>query len=659
VEDRLTVLVIDDSADDRMLYRRVLEEAFGAALNLVEEGSGEGGLAAIEKAEPGCVLLDYSLPGRNGIEILKRIRPEHPHLAVIMLTGQGNEAIAVQSMKEGAQDYITKATITAETLSRVIRMAIDHSGLQKYIEEQHETLAATNRSLSQEIAERREAEEELRRSQALLTATLDASPFAIVIRDTDFKILFWSRAAEKMFGYKAAEILGRSDSVFDESPGARQLQAVGRRTFAGETVQAIEQERRRSDGSVIQVRLTAAPIYIADRLSGFVGIIEDVTERSAIERQLVQAQKMEAIGNLTGGMAHDFNNMLSVIIGNLDLIRERTKGTAATDELVADALAAGLRGADLTHRLLAFARQQSLQPERVDVNERVGGITKLLDRTIGEEIEIAVELATDLWPVTADPAQLESAIINLANNARDAMPKGGKLTVATSNHPLDKDYTAQHPDLIPGDYAMIEVTDSGTGMPPEVAARIFEPFFTTKKAGEGTGLGLSMVFGFVKQSAGHIDVYSELGIGTTFRLFLPRHTTAGVAIMPSVDEELPLGRGQTILVVEDHAGLRRLVIRQVLSLGYRFLEADGANAALALLASHPADLLFSDVIMPGPLNGSELARAVQNRWPQMRVVLTSGFTAKGAASIDPGTRVLAKPYRKLDLARALRDALRG
>jgi CheY-like chemotaxis protein len=206
---------------------------------------------------------------------------------------------------------------------------------------------------------------------------------------------------------------------------------------------------------------------------------------------------------------------------------------------------------------------------------------------------------------------------------------------------------------------MIEVADTGTGMTPEVTAHIFEPFFTTKEQGKGTGLGLSMVFGFVKQSAGHINVYSEVGIGTTFRLFLPRHGAQGAAIMPSVDEELPQGSGQTVLVVEDHPGLRRLVIRQLLGLGYRFLEADNANAALAVLERQPADLVFSDVVMPGPLNGLELARAVQSRWPQTRVVLTSGFTAKVGANIDSGMRLLTKPYRKVDLARALRDALRA
>jgi signal transduction histidine kinase/CheY-like chemotaxis protein len=386
----------------------------------------------------------------------------------------------------------------------------------------------------------------------------------------------------------------------------------------------------------------------------------EIAERRQAEAQLRQAQKMEAVGTLTGGMAHDFNNLLGVVIGNLDMLRGFVKGNATVDELAGEALDAALRGADLTRRLLAFARRQPLQPARIDVNELVDGITKLLSRTLGERIEIEVRLAPDLWPVVADPAQLESALTNLATNARDAMPNGGRLIIATGRRTLDADYALLHPEVVPGEFAMIEVSDTGTGMPADVLSRIFEPFFTTKEQGQGTGLGLSMVFGFIKQSGGHISVYSEPAVGTTFRLYLPRTADVGETATRAVVEETPLGRGDVVLAVEDNAPLRRIVVRQLHELGYRALEAENAAAALVVLEHEHVDLLFSDVVMPGELSGIELARAAVARRPHIKVVLTSGFPGtKIAGSLGEAAtaRLLSKPYRKTDLARALRAVL--
>jgi signal transduction histidine kinase len=510
-------------------------------LSLAEEASGERGLDAIAKTEPRCVLLDYSLPGRNGIEVLKRIRSKHPHLPVILLTGQGNEAVAVQSMKEGAQDYITKATITPETLSRVIRVAMEHSALQQRVEEQHERM--------------RERTAELGSANAALKA--------------------------------------------------------------------------------------------------------EIAERKQIEAQLIQAQKMEAIGNLTGGMAHDFNNLLGVIVGNLDVLHGLIKDNAAADELAGEALDAALRGAELTSRLLAFARRQPLRPARLDVNDLIDGVRRLLTRTLGEDIEIVQRLAPGVWPIVADPAQLEAALTNLATNARDAMPKGGRLAFTTANRALDADYAARHPEVVPGDYAMIEVSDTGAGIAPDVLTRIFEPFFTTKEQGRGTGLGLSMTFGFMKQSGGHINVYSEVGVGTTFRLYLPRDETGVEREQRPVVGEIPLGHGEVVLAVEDDAALRRIVARQARELGYSVLEAENAVTALALMERERVDLLFTDLVMPGEFSGLELARAAAERWPHIRVVLTSGFSEPkiNAQLAAAAARLLTKPYRKEDLARALHTAI--
>ena len=383
------------------------------------------------------------------------------------------------------------------------------------------------------------------------------------------------------------------------------------------------------------------------------------TEQRQIEAQLRQAQKMEAIGNLTGGMAHDFNNLLGIVIGNLDILRERRKEDAAVAELGGEALDAALRGADLTRRLLAFARRQPLQPKVIALNELVEGITRLLSRTLGEAVEISLDLGSDLWPVVADPAQLEASITNLATNARDAMPEGGRLIIATRNCHLDSGYAVLHPEVTPGDFSMVEVSDTGAGMAADTLAKIFEPFFTTKEPGRGTGLGLSMVYGYMKQSGGHVAVYSEVGLGTTFRLFFPRASDVKGAAPPSETPVAARGRGEAILVVEDNDALRRVAVRQLEELGYTVLEAEDAAAALNTLANEKVDVLFSDVVMPGGMTGFDLAEAARRQWPDLRVVLTSGFPdARQVARVAPSrARVLSKPYRREELAAAIALAL--
>jgi signal transduction histidine kinase len=385
----------------------------------------------------------------------------------------------------------------------------------------------------------------------------------------------------------------------------------------------------------------------------------EAAERQQAQANLVQAQKMEAIGNLTGGMAHDFNNLLGVIIGNLDMLNEVVKDEPDSAELAKDALDAALKGSDLTKRLLAFARRQPLQPEKINVNKHVGEMANLLTRTLGEQIQIKLTFAADTWPVVADPAQLESSLTNLATNARDAMAKGGSLTFTTANRILDEDYVSLYPDLKPGPYVLIEVSDTGSGMSPETVNRIFEPFFTTKETGKGTGLGLSMVFGFMKQSGGHINVYSELGAGTTFRLYLPSAAGTLDAARADLVDDAVLSDNETVLVVEDNERLRRVVVRQMRDLGYRVIETGNAPDALEALAREPIDLIFTDVVMPGGTSGYELAHTAMERWPDVKIVLTSGFPDIRLAGSDGlgNLRLLSKPYRKADLARTMREAL--
>ena len=390
-----------------------------------------------------------------------------------------------------------------------------------------------------------------------------------------------------------------------------------------------------------------------------VGTVHDVTDLRRTEARLRQAQKMEAIGNLTGGMAHDFNNLLGVVIGNLELARERVGADGELAELTKEAHEAAWRGADLTRRLLAFARLQPLDPARIEINELITQTARLLQRLLGEEIEFTLNLAKKIWPVMADPAQLEASLANLATNARDAMPRGGRLLIKTSNVRLDADYAAMHVDVTPGDYAMIEISDTGTGMPPETMIQIFDPFFTTKEPGKGTGLGLSMVFGFLRQSGGHVGVYSEEGLGTTIRLYLPRsYADAASKTAPDI-KSVARGTGECVLVVEDKLAMRSIAVRQLRDLGYRVLEAERAAAALELLQHEPVDLLLTDIVMPGGLDGVELARLALERWPELKILLTSGFPdvrIKHDEAFLENYRLLSKPYSKNELAHALREA---
>ncbi len=391
------------------------------------------------------------------------------------------------------------------------------------------------------------------------------------------------------------------------------------------------------------------------------GVMRDTTDCRSAQELLVHAQKMEAIGRLAGGMAHDFNNILSIIIGNIDLLRVPGRPSEIVVELAQEAWEAAFRGAELTRSLLAFARNGTLLEQRVDLNELTSRMVKMLARTLGEDIEISFDPAPDLWPVVADQAQIESAITNLATNARDAMPKGGSLKILTKNCRLDEAYVAQEPNLKAGEYAVIEVTDTGMGIRPEDICQVFEPFFTTKEPGKGTGLGLSMVFGFFKQSGGHVTVYSEVGLGTTFRLYLPHSRTEADCEVPADDPAPVRGGGETVLAVEDKADLRRIVVRQLRELGYRVVEAGNAREALAVLESEAIDLLFSDIVMPGPLNGIDLAHETAERWPLVKIVLTTGYSGIKFTPSQPthDVRLLSKPYSNERLAAILREALEG
>jgi PAS domain S-box-containing protein len=519
---------------------------------------------------------------------------------------------------------------------------------------------------------RQQTEAQLQETTALLAAIVGSSDDAIISKTLGGIITSWNASAERLYGYSATEAIGQPVTLILPPDRHVEEEEIMSRLRRGEATRHFETVRVSKGGNLIDISLTVSPIRdIYGTIIGASKVARDITERkqaqealNKTEKKLQQSQKMEAIGSLTGGMAHDFNNLLSIIIGNLDILLGRLKDNDEAKQLTQAALEAALRGGDLTRRLLAFARQQPLQPIRLNINILVEGIIRLLSRTLGENIKISLNLADDIWPVTVDPAQLESTLTNLGTNARDAMPRGGQLIISTCNRRLDADYAARHSEVTPGDYAVIEVSDTGAGMPSEIASRIFEPFFTTKERGKGTGLGLAMVFGFIKQSKGHVSVYSEVGKGTTFRLYFPRAPGDAPAEVQNHSQKIPvIGGHETILVVEDNEEVRRVVVRQLQELGYHVLQAGNATDAFEILTGgERVDLLFTDIVMPGKMNGLELARLAIQRWPLLKAVLTSGFPEtklNGHGESTTGLRLLSKPYRKDELASVLREVLSG
>jgi signal transduction histidine kinase/FixJ family two-component response regulator len=416
-------------------------------------------------------------------------------------------------------------------------------------------------------------------------------------------------------------------------------------------------ECRQPEGRHLEIRRTPTPD------DGFVLTITDMTKRAQSEAVLRESQKMQAIGQLTGGIAHDFNNLLTVIMGNLELARAKLDAQNPLTVNIERSLWAAQRGGTLTGQLLAFARKQPLAPAPIDLSVDLPELVPLLRRTLGEHIDVRFVDSAGLWPAMADPAQLEGAVLNLALNARDAMPGGGRLTIELANKVLDVDYARGNAEVVPGDYVMVAVSDTGHGMTPDVVARAFEPFFTTKTEGRGTGLGLAMVFGFVKQSGGHAKVYSEPGEGTSVKLYLPRAVGGVVPNMQrsGVPADLPHGSA-TILVVEDEAGVREIAVAILRSLGYRVLEAPDGDEGLLVFGAHAAeiDMLLTDVVLPGKVRGRELAERITAVRPEVKVLYMSGYTENSIVHhgrLDDGVRLLGKPFKREQLARKVAEVL--
>ncbi|QEX19268.1 hybrid sensor histidine kinase/response regulator [Hypericibacter terrae] len=517
-----------------------------------------------------------------------------------------------------------------------------------------------------DLTERKRSGQAIREAAQRLKAVVDTAVDGVILIDARGKVMMFNPACEALFGYGAAEVIGRNVKMLMPARfrGEHDRYLSNYLTTRVPKIIGIGREvsGRRKDGTTFPMDLSVGEA-MQDDGPVFVGIIHDLTERKRTSEQLFQAQKMETVGQLSGGIAHDFNNLLTVIIGNAESLSDVLKARPDLRKLAEAIIAAGERGAELTQRLLAFSRRQTLKPSQIDCNQLVDKMGRLLRRTLREDIDIATTLESELKSAFADPAQLESAVLNLALNAQDAMPSGGRITVSTANASLDEQYRSTHPEVPTGDYIMVAVTDDGDGMPPEVLARAFEPFFTTKEVGKGSGLGLSMVYGFVKQSNGHVAIYSEVGLGTTVRIYLPvaRGDDSHEAALTAAEETLAPGGGETVLVAEDDAFVRDHAVSIIKGLGYQVIASvDGDDAMRCLASGAAVDLLFTDVVMPGSINGIDLVERAQQLRPGLKVLLTSGYALdnlRARRQLPSGITVLHKPYRKVELARRIRDTL--
>jgi PAS domain S-box-containing protein len=517
--------------------------------------------------------------------------------------------------------------------------------------------------VGRDMTESRLAQESLRESEQLARGIIDTALDAFVQMDETGTITAWNSQAENIFGWPRSEALGQKLGDLIVPHAHRDAHRAGVKHFllTGESKilgRRFEIEALRRDGREIKVELSITELRRRDGVV-FNGFIRDLTDKIAAEDRVRHAEKMEAVGQLTGGIAHDFNNILTVITGTIEILGEAVADKpllAAITRMIDEAAS---RGAELTQHLLAFARKQPLQPRETDVNTLIIDTAKLLRPALGEPIEIESVFEDEVCFATVDPNQLTTAILNLALNARDAMPGGGKLVIETGSVYLDENYAGANADVRPGRYAMIAVSDTGAGIPAPILDKVFDPFFTSKGPGKGTGLGLSMVYGFVKQSAGHIKIYSEEGHGTTIKMYLPPGT--GAPLAPEAFSPAVRGDNETILVVEDDKLVREYVLAQLRSLGYVTLDAANAADALAIVDADGAfDLLFTDVIMPGAMNGRQLADEIEKRRPGLKVLFTSGYTENAIihhGRLDSGVLLLAKPYRKSDLASMVRTAL--
>ncbi len=616
--ERQRVLVVDDNAD----MRAYLVSMLGREWSAYAVNNGKEALAAIEKSLPALIVTDVMMPVMDGFALLRALRasPQTAQIPVIMLSARAGEEAAIEGLEAGADDYLVKPFAARDLLARV-RAHLD---------------AARTRTSA------------LRASETRFRHLAESGIIGITISDQASRVLEANDAFLGMIGCTREDLRAGEIAWNLLSQGEFPLEA---------NMRAREGEYLRKDGRRVPVLVAVAPLEDGKSIS----ISLDLSERKRVEEQFRQAQKMEAVGRLAGGVAHDFNNILSIILSYAELIGMNLAPGEPLSMEVEEIHAAAVRATELTRQLLAFSRQQVLEPKVLSLRSMVAGMERMLRRLLGADIHLTTLLEPELWNVVADPSQIEQIIMNLAVNARDAMPKGGKLTIQTTNVELDRDYAAVHHDVRPGLYVMLAVTDTGVGMDAETQARIFEPFFTTKEKGKGTGLGLATVFGIVKQSGGHVWVYSEPGKGTTFKVYFPR-VSGTEDVQPSEPSPPESIRGtETILLVEDDPHVRVLARNILRRHGYVVLEASNGGEALLLCEQHGAkiDLLLTDVVLP-LMSGRQIAERLNIIRPEMKVLFMSGYTDDAVLQhgvLDSGVAYLQKPLTPGTLTSRVREVL--
>ncbi|KZD06193.1 hypothetical protein AUP43_11145 [Oceanibaculum pacificum] len=674
-------------------------EAEGYAAEIAFDG--ESALKRIKAADFDLVISDIVMPGMSGYDLCRTLKgiSDLSHVPVILLTTRKDPMDIFLGLECGADNFFTKPYDADRLIARIrnilynkalrsrgkLKMGVEIALFGKTflissekeqildllistfedtvqanidLEKSKQELAAAKVKIEEYVYI---LENRMRASEAIHRVIVENVTQGIITIDETGKVTSFNPASEAIFGFSAEELLGecvdklipQSRRPSDQTMASflRASQRVGQGPF--------ETQGRHKDGSEFPIRLSLSE-SVLDSRGLFIGVVEDLKSQKAMEEQLHHAQKMEAVGQLTGGIAHDFNNLLTVILGNSELLVEELKDQEDERVSAEMIMTAAKRSADLTQRLLAFSRRQALKPQVLNVNDLLTGVEKLVQRTLGADISITVNYQGTPWPALADPAQLESAILNLCINARDAMPDGGSLTIETSNTYLDSAYAGSHMEVKSGEYVLIAVTDTGAGIPPDILRKVFDPFFTTKEKGKGTGLGLSMVYGFIKQSEGHVSIYSEVGHGTTVKLYLPKASQEVDPAEPVGEIALEQG-GETILMVEDNELVRSHVETRLRKLGYNILTASNGPEALAIFRDRPdIDLLFTDIIMPGGMNGKQLADEARRIKPNIRTLFTSGYTENAInhqGRLESRVYLLSKPYSYADLARMIRIAL--
>jgi len=643
----MRILLVEDNADHRELVRLALTE-YDDTWQVEGVASGEAALRRLVEGEAyDMVFLDYSLPGRDGLEVLEEIRRGEAPPPVVMVTGRGDEQVAVVAMKGGAYDYVVKGEGYLRRLPVVAQRAMEADQL---------------------AMERKRAEGALRESEERYRRLVELSPEMIAIHLNE-RFLYINPAGVRLLGAaNADELIGRSvvdfihpDYLEISKDRIRQIREEGKQ------VPRIEEKFIRLDGSIADVEVSAAPYPHQGQIAMLMVALDTTEQRQikkekeVIEEQFRQAQKMEAIGLLAGGFAHDFNNSLSVVKICAQLALSDLKEGDPLKERIEMILGETNRSSNLARQLLVFSRRQVKEMVVLDLNHLLRELDKMLHRVIGEDIKIVHVLAKDLGKVKVDPGQIAQAVLNLALNARDAMPKGGKLIVETANVELDEVYSSTHSDVIPGRYVMFSVSDAGVGMTREVRERVFEPFFTTKEKSRGTGLGLYTVYGIVKQSGGDICVYSEPGYGATFKIFLPQVDEPFQEVREEAEKkDLPRG-DETILVVEDDEKVRAVTVEVLMKQGYRVLDTPNGAKAMLICENHqgPIHLVLTDVVMP-EMSGGELGGKLSLLYPEMKVIYMSGYMENEiihTGVLPEGVNFIQKPFTVEGLATKIREVL--